>query len=141
MNEQNQKLEKIIKEGIINTYKLNVNKNFEDVLLQNIYLQEKFMAEDIKSFKIVKIISLILLGAIVFSIILIFGVSISAENIYNNSTIGEILFYVFNIIEYLFSWVGIKSVSNLIFIAVVSFILIFWIFYFDKIISKKNHNL
>ncbi len=141
MDEQNQKLEKIIEEGIINTYKLNVKKNFEDVLLESIYLQEKFMEEDIKSFKIVKIISMILLGVIVFSIILIFGVSISAENIYSDSKIGEILFYAFNLIEYLFSWIGIKSISNLIFIAVVSFIIIFWIFYFEKIISKKNHNM
>jgi len=141
MDEQNQKVEKIIEEGIINTYKLNVNKNFEDVLLESIYLQEKFMEEDIKSFKIVKIISMILLGVIVFSIILIFGVSISAENIYSDSKIGEILFYAFNLIEYLFSWIGIKSISNLIFIAVVSFIIIFWIFYFEKIISKKNHNM
>lgn len=132
----NNKIEKIFEEGIKENYSLNVQESFENNLFNKINLLEKFVQEDIKSFRLAKVVTGVFVSIIVLSIIILFNFAISGK-VYDSSIIN-IFYFISDLIQYVFTIFGIKGNLNLLLILIFSFILLVGIFYLDKYIFKRQ---
>lgn len=130
------KIEKIFEEGIKENYSVNVKESFENNLFNKIDLLEKFDQEDIKSFRLAKVMTGVFASVILVSVIILFNFAISGK-IYDSSVIN-IFYFITDLIEYVLTIFGVRGDSNLLLILIFSFILLLGIFYLDKYIFKRE---
>lgn len=132
----NNKIEKIFEEGIKENYSLNVKDSFENNLFNKINLMEKFVQEDIKSFRLAKVVTGVFASLIMASIIILFNFAISGK-IYDSS-VRYIFYFISDLIEYVLTIFGVRGDSNFLLILIFCFILLIGIFYLDKYIFKRK---
>ncbi len=138
MKNINEMLDKIIDDGINREYLINVNFNFEKELFNRINLEEKFINEDIKSYRLAKIISFLLLGLIFSSLIVISSVSALNENYKFNSILIRFYNIISDVFLYVFSIFGVRTDSGYIISLLIGFLLVVGFLYFEKFNLKKK---
>ncbi|MCX7834422.1 MAG: hypothetical protein N2490_09465 [Ignavibacteria bacterium] len=138
MEKLNGKIDNIFEKGILEVYKVNVYKNFEDTLYDRINLQEKFIQEDIKTFRIVKLISSVLLVIIIISLIVGSIMVISQDELILDPKIESAVHFLNDTFLFLFSIIGLRTESNLYLIFLISYVFLLGLMFIEKITSKKR---